>query len=60
MLNSRLIKMSEVEMSEGVFTEKISGRTYEEFLKNQKGYKEGFVRFQPYNQVPKLEIILQS
>jgi hypothetical protein len=60
MLNSRLIKMSEVEMSEGVFTEKISGQTYEEFLKNQKGFKNHFVRFQPYNQVHKSEIILRS
>jgi len=59
MLNSRLIKMSEVEMSEGVFTEKISGQTYEEFLKNQKGFKNHFVRFQPYNQVHKSEIILR-
>ena len=60
MLNSQLIKMSEVEMSEGVFTEKISVPSYEEFLKNQKGFKNHFVRFQPYNQVPKSEIILRS
>jgi len=52
--------MSEVQLSEGVYTENLSGQTYEDFLKNQKGYKEGFVRFQPYNQVPKFEIILRS
>ena len=60
MLNCCLIKMSEFKLSEGVYTENLSGQTYEDFLKNQKGFKNHFVRFQPYNQVHKSEIILQS
>ena len=44
------IKMPEVKLSEGVFTEAISGPTYDSFVKHQN-FREGFVRFQPYNQV---------
>ena len=43
--------MFEAKLSEGVFTEKLTGRTYEEFVKSQKGLSQGFLRFQPYNQV---------
>ena len=43
--------MSNAEMSPGVFTEEISGPIYDNFFKNQKSSNQGFVRFQPYNQV---------
>ena len=38
-------------MSPGVFVEEISGPIYDKFFAHQKSFNQGFVRFQPYNQV---------
>jgi hypothetical protein len=42
--------MSDLNLSEGVTIEEVSGPVYENFVKNQKSFSE-IVRFQPYNQV---------
>ena len=43
--------MANTKMSEGVTIEELSGTILDKFLLQQKSYKCGFVRFQPYNQV---------
>jgi hypothetical protein len=40
------------QLSEGVYMERIAGPIYDKFKSNLKALKSGFVRFQPYNQVP--------
>lgn len=43
--------MSEIQLSNGVYAEELSGPTYEKFNKDMVSFKTGFVRVQPHNQV---------
>ena len=40
----------EYNLSEGVTVEEIDPKIIADFEASQKGFKRGFVRFQPYNQ----------
>lgn len=43
--------MAEIELSEGVTYEELSGPLYEKFKEHMLTMSQGFVRLQPYNQV---------
>ena len=52
-------RMESSNMSEGVAIEELSGPIYDKFFSEQKSFKSGFVRFQPYNQVQFCNIMSQ-
>ena len=52
-------RMENTKMSEGVTIEELSGPIYDKFFSEQKSFKSGFVRFQPYNQVQFCIILMQ-
>ena len=52
-------RMESTKMSEGVTVEELSGPIYDKFFSEQKSFKSGFVRFQPYNQVQFCIVLMQ-